>query len=137
MQLTTKVRNMTNGLTVKPKDVVVPGEVLCTDMGFLPGQGNLPQVIGRVVAPIINEIKYCFDLYAASKSNQHIEKIILTGGSSFLPNIDQYLSELLNIKVFIGDPWARVIYPLELKSVLIELAPRFSVAVGLAMREIV
>ena len=107
------------------------------DIGFLPGQGNLPQVIGRVVAPIINEIKYCFDLYAASKSNQHIEKIILTGGSSFLPNIDQYLSELLNIKVFIGDPWARVIYPLELKSVLTELAPRFSVAVGLAMREIV
>lgn len=107
------------------------------DIGFLPGEGNLPQVIGRVVAPIINEIKYCFDLYAASKSNQHIEKIILTGGSSFLPNIDQYLSELLNIKVFIGDPWARVIYPLELKSVLDELAPRFSVAIGLAMREII
>src|SRR3989338_8617939 len=34
---------MTNGLTVKPKDVVVPGEILCTDMGFLPGQGTYRQ----------------------------------------------------------------------------------------------
>ncbi len=34
---------MTNGLAVKPKDVVVPGEVLCTDMGFLPGQGTYRQ----------------------------------------------------------------------------------------------
>src|SRR3989344_2746996 len=34
---------MTNGLTVKPKDVVGPGEVLCTDMGFLPGQGTYRQ----------------------------------------------------------------------------------------------
>ena len=31
---------MTNGLTVQHKDVVVPGEVLCTDMGYLPGQGT-------------------------------------------------------------------------------------------------
>ncbi len=107
------------------------------DIGFLPGEGNLPKVIEKVVAPIINEIKYCFDLYASSQSNQRIEKIILTGGSSFLPNIDKYLSDLLNIKVFIGDPWARIIYPLELKSTLSELATRFSVAVGLAMREIV
>lgn len=107
------------------------------DIGFLPGEGNLPKVIEKVVTPIINEIKYCFDLYASSQSNQRIEKIILTGGSSFLPNIDKYLSDLLNIKVFIGDPWARVIYPLELKATLAELAPRFSVAVGLAMREII
>jgi len=36
------------------------------DIGFLPGEGNLPKVIEKVVAPIINEIKYCFDLYASS-----------------------------------------------------------------------
>ncbi len=107
------------------------------DIGFLPGRGNLPKVIESAIGPIINEIKYCFDLYASHQSSQGIEKIVLTGGCAFLPNITEYLSKLLNIKVFIGDPWARVIYPVELKSVLDELAPRFSVAVGLAMREIV
>lgn len=107
------------------------------DIGFSQSQGNLPKVIEAVVTPIINEIKYCFELYASQQTNKRIEKIVLTGGSSFLPNIDQYLSQLLNIKVFIGDPWSRVIYPVELKPVLQELAPRFSVAVGLAMREII
>lgn len=107
------------------------------DIGFSSTNGNLPQIIEKSITPIINEIKYCFDLYASQQSRQGIEKIVLTGGSAFLPNITEYLSKLLNIKVFIGDPWARVIYPVELKSVLDGLAPRFAVAVGLAMREIV
>jgi len=47
-----------------------------------------------------------------------------------------YLSKLLDMKVVIGDPWDRVVYPLELKPVLSELGPRLAVAVGLAMREI-
>ena len=66
-----------------------------------------------------------------------MEKIILTGGSSVLIGLTDYLKEILQIKVYVGDPWARVIYPVELKSVLAELGPRFSVPVGLAMREIV
>lgn len=107
------------------------------DVGFSAGQGNLPKIIEASLTPIINEIKYCFDLYASQTSQERIEKIVLTGGSAFLPNIVEYLTSLLNIKIFIGDPWARVIYPVELKSVLYELAPRFSVAVGLAMRDIV
>jgi len=36
----------------------------------------------------------------------------------------------------VGDPWSRVIYPLELKPVLDRIGARFSVSVGLAMREI-
>lgn len=107
------------------------------DIGFSSGHGNLPKVIESAITPVINEIKYCFDLYASSESQQRIEKIILTGGSAFLPNVTEYLSQLLSIKVFVGDPWARTIFPVELKPVLDELAPRFSVAVGLAMREIV
>jgi hypothetical protein len=43
----------------------------------------------------------------------------------------------MQIKTFIGDPWARTVYPLDLKPVLQELGPRFAVSIGLAMREIV
>ncbi len=107
------------------------------DIGFSSGVSNLPKVIETALTPVINEIKYCFDLSASRQSRGGIEKIILTGGCSFLPNITNYLTNLLNIQVLVGDPWARVIYPVELKPVLDELAPRFSVAVGLAMREIV
>lgn len=108
------------------------------DIGFQGGTGqDVPKVIQDSIEPIVNEIKYCFDLFLSQEvKNKKVEKIILTGGSSFLPNLPNFLSQLLNIKVIIGDPWARIVYPLELKPVLDELGPRLAVAVGLAMREI-
>jgi len=71
-----------------------------------------------------------------SQGNTSLEKIVLAGGSAWLPNITQYLSNVLGVKVFIGDPWARVMYPMEMKSVLQQIGPRMAVSVGLAMREI-
>jgi type IV pilus assembly protein PilM len=111
------------------------------DIGFSSsGPGDLPEIIKTTINPIINEVKYCLDIYFTQQSEgetHSLEKIILTGGSAFLPDLVNYLNQLLEIKVIIGDPWDKVIYPLELKPVLQELAPRFSVAVGLAMREII
>ncbi|HII66234.1 TPA: RNA-binding protein [Candidatus Woesearchaeota archaeon] len=37
------MRNMTNGLLAKQREVAVPGEVLCKGMDFLPGQGTYRQ----------------------------------------------------------------------------------------------
>lgn len=94
--------------------------------------------IEKALAPIINEIKYTLNLYQGEKGegSRTIEKIIITGGSAYLPNLPEYLSKVLDKKVYIGDPWARVIYPEDLKPVLDEIGPRFSVAIGLAMRDI-
>ncbi len=63
-------------------------------------------------------------------------RIVLSGGSAFLLNLPAYLEKTLSIKTFIGDPWARVVYPVELKPALQEIGPRFAVAIGLAMREL-
>ncbi len=109
------------------------------DIGFsASGPGDLPDVIKTAINPIINEVKYCLDIYLSQSGNNNksLDKIILTGGSAFLPDLTTYLSKLLDIKVIIGDPWDKIVYPLELKPVLQQLGPRFSVAVGLAMREI-
>ncbi|MDD5749652.1 MAG: pilus assembly protein PilM [Patescibacteria group bacterium] len=99
------------------------------------GDQKIPDVIKKSLDAIINEIRYVFDRYHKQDTGS-IEKIILTGGSSFLPNFPQYLSELLNISVIIGDPWDRIIYPLDLKPILDEMGPRMSVCLGLAMRDI-
>ncbi|MDP3970353.1 MAG: pilus assembly protein PilM [bacterium] len=109
------------------------------DFGLVPSgsTGNqIPKRIEFMVSSVINEIKYVMNLYH-NQSSKQIEKIVLSGGSAWLPNLPQYLSQSLNNKVIIGDPWARVIYPVELKPVLQEIGPRLGVAVGLAMREIV
>jgi type IV pilus assembly protein PilM len=99
------------------------------------GSQNIPDVIQKSLNSIINEIKYVFELYQRQQ-DKNIEKIILTGGSSFLPNLPQYLSQLLNMQVIIGDPWDRIVYPLDLKPILEEMGPRMSISIGLAMRDI-
>ena len=99
------------------------------------GNAKVPQAIADAVSPIINEIKYAKNLYF-SKNKKQTEKVILSGGSALLPNLANYFSKVLDMKVIVGDPWARISYPLDLKPLLTEIGPRMSVAVGLAMREI-
>ncbi|OGY45012.1 MAG: hypothetical protein A3A24_03085 [Candidatus Buchananbacteria bacterium RIFCSPLOWO2_01_FULL_46_12] len=108
------------------------------DIGISPdraGQGNIPQTIESTIVPIVDELKYSLNLYR-NQSQKPIEKVILTGGSSLLLNLPEYLAKAVNLKVYRGDPWARIIYPGELKPVLDEIGSRFSVAIGLAMRNI-
>lgn len=109
------------------------------DFGLNASQSNVSQVpktIEFVLSSIVNEIRFVLNLYR-NQGTGPIEKIILAGGTAFLLNLPAYLEKTLSIKTFIGDPWARVIYPVELKAVLQEIGPRFAVPIGLAMREIV
>lgn len=98
-------------------------------------KGELPKQIIKTITPIINEIKYMLEFY--NNSNRvPVEKIILSGGSSLLFGLPEYLSQKLNIQVIIGDSFSRIMYPEELKPVIHEVGPRLAVAVGLALRDI-
>jgi Tfp pilus assembly PilM family ATPase len=106
------------------------------DFGLMmSGNRSVPNTIQNALNPIINEIKYVFDLYQR-QGQAHIEKIILSGGSAFLPNLPKYLSDLLGLPVMIGDPWDRIVYPMDLKPVLQEIGPRMAASIGLSMRDI-
>lgn len=95
----------------------------------------IPKTIAEAIAPIINEIKYYLNLFQ-TKNNKNVEKIVLSGGSSMLINLTNYLSKVLDMKVIISNPWSRISYPPDLKPVLDETGSKMSVAVGLAMRQI-
>jgi type IV pilus assembly protein PilM len=98
--------------------------------------GDLPKPMSYVINSIINEIRYILNIYQ-NQNKKPITKVILTGGSAFLANISGAIESIFNIKSYIGDPWARVIHPVEIDSLLKELGPRMAVSIGLAMREIV
>lgn len=106
---------------------------------FIATQGmsdsNIPKAIEFVVNSITNEIRYVLNLYQNQGTGRSIEKIILAGGSAFLGNLPEYFTKVLHLRAYIGDPWARVSYPIELKPVWNEIGPRFAVAVGLALRQ--
>ncbi|OGL87265.1 hypothetical protein A3I40_03830 [Candidatus Uhrbacteria bacterium RIFCSPLOWO2_02_FULL_48_12] len=96
---------------------------------------EIPRTIEEALTPITNEIKYTMTLFQG-QTKKSVEKVLLSGGGSLLVNFSNYLSQKLNLRVYVGDPWARVRYPVELKGVLQESAARFAIAVGLAMRDI-
>lgn len=95
---------------------------------------QLPAIITNTMAPIVNEIKYSLNLFQ-QENNKPIEKVILSGGGANLPRIDSYLSGALETKVIVGDPFARVAYPLDLKPALEEMGAKMAIAVGLALRD--
>lgn len=97
------------------------------------GRGELPAIAVETVAPMVSEIRYTLDLYT-SRSGRSVEKLILTGGSSLLSGLSEHLASVVKTRVYIGDPWARVRYPLELQGVLQSVAPSFSVAIGSALQ---
>jgi len=100
------------------------------------GSSKIPRVIEGILKPVVDEMRYSLKIYQ-DQSGKAVEQVILSGGSAYLPNLAEYFSKILNIRVIIGDPWAKIAYPEDLKPALEEVAPRFAVAIGLALREIV
>ncbi|MBP9748660.1 type IV pilus assembly protein PilM [Patescibacteria group bacterium] len=104
--------------------------------GMLPEQG-LPKVMEQLIATIVNELRYVFTLYTSQQGwSGKIEKLVLTGGGAPFPRLAETIGSALGFKTYVGDPWARVVYPEELRPFLDEIGPRFSVAIGLGMRDI-
>lgn len=98
------------------------------------GQKGIPHTISTTLSPLLNEVKYVFDLYQ-NQNLASIEKIVLSGGSAYVPNLDEYMSRQFNKPTVIGNPWDAVMFPKDLEVILQENGPRLSVAIGLALRE--
>ncbi|OGY75771.1 MAG: hypothetical protein A2295_03225 [Candidatus Jacksonbacteria bacterium RIFOXYB2_FULL_44_15] len=93
------------------------------------------QLVESAFVPVVNEISYSLELYKTR--NQNVEKILLTGGSAYLLHLSDFLKSTFKIPVYIGDPWHRITYAPEMQKVLQEIGPMFTVAVGLALKQIV
>ncbi len=101
------------------------------------GNAEVPPAAEIILQPILNEINYTFRILSErGVGSANVEKVILTGGSSALPGLVPYLTQKLNLNVYLGDPFARVAVPQTLRPVLDDVGPRFAVALGLAMRDI-
>lgn len=95
----------------------------------------LPEIVKSVFGVIKKEVAHILKMYY-NKSGREIKKAVLIGGSANLKGLTDYFLSELNLEAKVGNPWERVEYPSLLKNRLFELGPRFSVAVGLALREL-
>lgn len=120
-----------------PADQAESMKIDATSMASLYDSG-FPKLFEKALSPILTELTYSTNLFLGQKANENkrLDKIILTGGGALLPQLADYLAKAMSLRVYIGDPWARVVYPEALRPVLSQIGPRFAAPVGLAMRDI-
>lgn len=99
-------------------------------------EGKVMSAIKPTFEVITNEIKKAIAFYQTKNSNDQVKRIVLAGGTAKLPGLLIFLANALGIEVQVGDPWFNIKKEPSIESQLAEDAPLYSVAVGLALKEI-
>lgn len=101
---------------------------------------EVENLIFPILSPIIDKIIFTVERemnnYRFSSINREIKKIILSGGGSLLPGLPEYISQKLQVKTEIGNPFEDIIYSSSLGKIIKGIGPAFATAVGLAMRNV-
>jgi type IV pilus assembly protein PilM len=99
-------------------------------------EGKLVSVMSPVLNVISNEIKKTMDFYMSKHPGDGIKVVTLTGGIATLPEIATILSGVTGTEVVVANPYTRVILDPAQAKPLAGSGPFYSVALGLAMREL-
>jgi len=100
--------------------------------GLTSGKENISKTLYLLVDPLLFEIKKVLsDFYI--QENKEVDMVYLTGGTSGLPGLKEYFSEVLKKRVEIPNCFSELLYPPILGRTLEKMAPSFSVATGVAL----
>lgn len=87
------------------------------------------------LAELVTEIRRSLDFYSSRSPQAPVEKVLLAGGTSRLPNFPQFLSNELGLPVELADPFLSVNVAGGVTAELKSLAPMFPVALGMGIRD--
>lgn len=97
-------------------------------------EGKVGGAITPILEVVVKEMEKAIQFYSSRQKT--ISRIVLTGGSSGLPEIATAMAKKLNIEIQIGNSFAKVTQDSVVQKVPTADIPLYSVAVGLAMKEI-
>jgi len=97
-------------------------------------EGQVFQAVSGTVDLLTTEIEKSIKFFQTRYTGTKIERIIVTGGASVIPEFPLYLANKYGINVEIGNAWRNVTYNRERQNELSALSNQFGVAVGLAER---
>ncbi len=97
-------------------------------------EGQVYSAIIGTIDQLIGDVEKSIKFFASRYNNTKINRIIMTGGASSLPEFPLYMANKFGINVEIGNAWRNVEYSPERQNELMALSNHFAVAVGLAER---
>lgn len=98
-------------------------------------EGQVSQAIAGTVDTLVAEIDKSIKFFQTRYTEVKIDKIVVTGGASVIPELPVYLVNKFNINVEIGNAWRGVTFSADRQNELAALSNQFGVAVGLAERQ--
>lgn len=97
-------------------------------------EGQVYQAIIGTVEVIIGEIEKSIKFFN-TRYNQNLDRIIVTGGASTLPEFPLHLANKFGVNVEIGNAWRNISYSQDRQNELLAISNNFGVAAGLAERK--
>lgn len=97
-------------------------------------EGQVYHAIIGTVDLLMNDIDKSIKFFQTRYNNASIDRIVMTGGASALPEFPLYIANKFGINVEIGNAWRNVQYGAERQNELMAVSNHFGVAVGLAER---
>jgi len=98
--------------------------------------GKIGKATEPILSAILGEVKKALAYYKEKyKDDQPIKQIFLSGGTARLPGIDLYFTNNTNIETITANPWRLIKPSQKLDQTLLDSAPDYTIAMGLAMRD--
>ena len=116
------------GLSGAPAPEGAPGQAKDQD-------GRLYEIIKAEADRMILETQRSMDYYRAQFREGSVKKIVLMGGACLMPGFQEYFATYFDANVELDDPFAEILCDEAAFGEIRLIAPRFSTAVGLALRE--
>lgn len=97
-------------------------------------EGQIYNAIINTIDGLMTEIEKSIKFFAGRYPGAALERIIVTGGASALPEFPLYIANRFGLNVEIGNAWRNVSYPPDRQNELLAVSNHFAVAAGLAER---
>ncbi len=97
-------------------------------------EGQIYKSIIGVVDILVSELEKSIKFYSTRYPNAPLDRIIVTGAASTLPEFPLYLANKFGVNIEIGNAWRNVTFPESRQNDLMAVSSHFGVAAGLAER---
>lgn len=99
-------------------------------------EGKVFESLKQIIDIILGEIKRVIQAFEIKYPGNAIKRVVLSGGGAKMPGLVFYLANNLGLEVQEADPWYGVTKDPNLNAKLAQEASLYSIAVGLALREL-
>lgn len=97
-------------------------------------EGQVYHAIIGTVEVLLGDISKSIKFFESRYPNAKLDRIVMTGGASALPEFPLYIANKFGINVEIGNAWSNVKFGPDRQNELMAVSNHFGVAVGLAER---